>query len=338
MKGYESVPTTAFSSQVGARAYKKGFKVTKSNWNNHPKAHHQVTNSMITVNEILKAKKNSKIVILKDKLSKRAKLRLELENVIKMLKNPSNYLKNLRNGCEDKKDAIIRKDLLAISQSISCAMASKRKSLDTLFTIAKCLYKLEDNFTGSKELRLYLKKLVTIIERRIEGLYRVKNHTLQKQKEMSKRSTKSPEAKQCKQKKDLEYSVMNLCENYANHSIDKEQMRKSLKMIVNKSKDTVDNNSNNNSVLSVRKTPRLLVPVAFRRSTTPNSRAWSKIHDQFENDKSLRNTPTLTNRSRSNLSAEGVKSFRVKRSIRGKLQYKVKGEVGRDQTPESKAF
>lgn len=188
----------------------KGFKVVKNNMPNSSKKHLKGLDSIVTVQEISKANQGAKMVILKNKLSKRAKLRLELENVIKQLKDPSTYLKNIRNGIEDKHDKIIRKDLLFISQAISSAMASKKKSLDRLFKIAKSLYRQDDNFKGSKELRLYLKKLISIIETRIEGLYVVRKRKLEKQRELSRRSSQSPENTKLRQDKDLEYMVMNL--------------------------------------------------------------------------------------------------------------------------------
>lgn len=61
-------------------------------------------NRLVTITEIGCPKEpkptletpSKKLVILRDKLSKRAKLKLDLENIIKAMKDPSTYLKNIR--------------------------------------------------------------------------------------------------------------------------------------------------------------------------------------------------------------------------------------------------
>lgn len=64
-QGLFSVPTTAFSSRIGSKSQKKGFKVIKNNMLDSSKKHMKGLDSIVTVQEISKANQSSKMVILK---------------------------------------------------------------------------------------------------------------------------------------------------------------------------------------------------------------------------------------------------------------------------------
>lgn len=115
-------------------------------------------------------------------------------------------------------------------------------------------------------------------------------------------------------------------------------MRKKLKILVNEARSTFDNKNRNKSALSTNPTSRRLIPVSLKRSTTPNNSAWNKIHKQFNADKSIKRSPTPTNGSISNLSIGDLRTFKIKRSNKGKIQFRVSGQVERDKSVDSECF
>ena len=151
-----------------------------------------------------------KLVILRDKLSKRAKLKLDLENIIKALRDPSTYLKHIRVGCEDTLDEEIRTDLLFYAEAVKDEMNSKKRSLDVYFNILKRLYHLDENFTGSQELFLYLQKLIKITHNRVEKLYNKRQRRLRQQRDRSRDSPFSAQKQEIRNEKDIELKLMDL--------------------------------------------------------------------------------------------------------------------------------
>lgn len=115
-------------------------------------------------------------------------------------------------------------------------------------------------------------------------------------------------------------------------------MRKKLKILVNEARGTLTDKNRNKSALTTSPASRFLIPVKLERSTTPNNSAWKKIHKQFKADKSIKRTPTPTNRSLSNLSIGDLRTFKIKRSSKGKIQFRVSGQVDRENSAESKCF
>lgn len=78
--------------------------------------------SLVSVTDITGISKKlhgKKLLIHKNLLDKRAKMKLELENIIKNLKHPSESLKNIRAGCEDPEDIENRILLLTYSQFLN---------------------------------------------------------------------------------------------------------------------------------------------------------------------------------------------------------------------------
>lgn len=151
-----------------------------------------------------------KLVILRDKLSKRAKLKLDLENIIKALRDPSTYLKHIRVGCEDTLDEEIRVDLLFYAEAVKDEMNNRKKSLDVYFNILKRLYHLDENFTGSQELFLYLQKLIKITHNRVEKLYNKRQRRLRQQRDRSRDSPFSSQKQEIRNEKDIELKLMDL--------------------------------------------------------------------------------------------------------------------------------
>ena len=140
----------------------------------------------------LKPRKGNKMVVLKKKLDKRAKLQLKLENIIKYLKKPSGYLKKAKKGREDPQEEETRFLILAYSQYLSDAMKNQTKSLDKLYYIAGKLYKMRKNFEGPEELRPYLERIIEIAEIRLKSLYKVKTKFLKSERAESLNSSISP--------------------------------------------------------------------------------------------------------------------------------------------------
>lgn len=103
--------------------------------------------------------------------------------------------------------------------------------MDNLFKISKKLSKLEIDFNGSKELRIYLKTLLKITETAIDKVYQRKKTILKIEREESRESSFTEENVQKRSQRDFEYDIMALCENYSGGKISRKEMKRKLKKL-----------------------------------------------------------------------------------------------------------
>ncbi|CAI2387646.1 unnamed protein product [Moneuplotes crassus] len=300
-----------------------------------------------------------KLVIKKKKLNQRAKMKLEIENIIKHIKDPSASLQRVRGAYEEPEDAEIRKLLLSYCYFLNDSLDSET-SADKLFKVSKNVYKLLKTFNGSKEIRLYIKTLVRIAEAKINHLNNKRKAILEVEKEESRQSSMSPERSLKRSEKDFEFDVMMLCENYSKKLITKKEMKKTLKKLFQntKTKLTMDNTDEFKQTKKNEKeveigVPRNLTPIRaireapynadefiqLKRARTPNGRdtmslsesqiistnqdTWKKIHKKFNKRKSSRASSTRSNRSLSNMSIGDLKTFNFERTKKGKIYMKI---------------
>lgn len=78
------------------------------------------------------------------------------------------------------------------------------------FKILKRLYVLDENFTGSQELFLYLQKLIKITHNRVEKLYNKRQRRLRQQRDLSRDSPFSAQKQEIRNEKDIELKMMDL--------------------------------------------------------------------------------------------------------------------------------
>jgi len=94
---------------------------------------------LVTITEIPKIKeptreqmaKINNVVVLRNKLSKRAKIKLKLESIIRQLKDPATFINTSKEY--EKPDEALLSRMLKYANRLSTAMNYKKKSLDTLF-------------------------------------------------------------------------------------------------------------------------------------------------------------------------------------------------------------
>jgi len=63
----------------------------------------------------------------------------------------------------------------------------------------------------------------------------------------------------------------------------------------------------------------LQVPKVFSRSKSPNDKTWSRINSKFKTDQSWRRSPSLSNRSISNVSLDDMGTSSLKKDRKGNL-------------------
>jgi hypothetical protein len=299
-------------------------------------AYKNAYNRLVTMTEISGPKEPqsyisglNKKVVLRDRLSKRAKIKLDLENIIKHLKDPSSYLKNIRFGWEDSDDEETRADLLHYANALNTAMNDRKKSLDYLFWIIRNLQRLDETFSGSHELYIYLQKLIDITKQRIDGLYSLRKKKLEESRDRSHDSSNSPEKVKIRGEKELELELMNLCEHYSSRRLSKDDLRNSLKNLVGNI-NSYRGRSDEKHKTEKNKSPliKLAPPLYVQRSMTPNQKTWREINDKFKDESVWRKSPSLSNKSFTKISLEDLKNCQMKKGKDGKI-YLVKNKKKR---------